>query len=77
VATEAHQLLGELRDRQRAVDDACLHRAARHLHELRRCGLLRERDAVLGLDGPQPLRSVRTGSREDDADRVAATLLGQ
>ena len=36
------------------VDDAGLDRAAGHAAELRRLGVLRERDAVLRLDGPQP-----------------------
>ena len=77
VAAQTHQLARELGDRQRGVDDAGIDRVARHLAILRRLRILRERDAVLRLDGAQALRAVGRVSRKHDADRVAAAVRGE
>ena len=77
VAAQAHQLAGEVGNRQRGVDDTGVDRVARHLAVPRRLRILREGDAVLGLDGPQTLRAVGRVSRKHDADRVAAAVRGE
>src|SRR6185437_16857117 len=49
MSTQSYQLFGKRRKWQRRVHDARVDRATRHLAELRRLGLLRERDTVLRL----------------------------
>ncbi len=77
MAAQAHQLRRQLGDGQDAVDHAGVHRAARHLGEFGRCGVLDQRDAVLCLDGPKALRAVRSSPGQDHADGVAAARRGQ
>ena len=72
VLADPQQLVGELGDGQDEVDDARPDRGLGHAAELRRRGVLRERDARLRLDRAQPLGAVGRRPRQDDADRLTA-----
>ena len=77
MTAQARELAGELGNREHIIDDAGVDGAVGHAAKLRRLGLLREGDAVLRFDRLEPLGAVGRGSREDDADRVAAAIGGE
>ncbi len=60
----------DLRRRQHVVDRHILDRAARHLREGRRAGVLGDRHATAVLDLKQPSRAVIEHARQHDADRA-------
>ena len=74
MTSEPRQLAGELCRRHGRVDDAGVNRALRHAGELRRRGILDQRDAVLGLDRLESRGAVGGGARHDDGDGLAAEV---
>ena len=77
MATDPRQLLRDGLRWQDEIDRARGHGAPRHPVELRRLWGLRERDAALSLDRPQPECAVGRASRENHADRPAPHVFGE
>ena len=62
---------------QHEIDRAGLDRAARHAVISRLVGVLRDHQAVLLLDRPQPEHTVGPGTGQDHADRALAVIRRQ
>src|SRR5437660_5773973 len=69
--------LRHLRDREDVVHYPGCDGTARHAIVLGAAGVLHDRQAAAGVDGPEALRAVRAGPGEDDADGTLVLLVRQ